>query len=189
MSIKNLALLLLFTACFVGCKQEKELEVAMVYNSTLPYGTLEADKPNSVKDQYYYVYKYHDGDLKEIMAMLDTLSIDTSYGFHSYRFYKYDAALPDTAKLKKVMRLGANYQELQEFPGDSKFYKHQILNFMFVRHYEIDGKKFPDSYSVVMSNKKGSEIENTKYYMREDLNMKLVEVSRDKVSPELAGKK
>lgn len=183
MAMKIFTIMLLLLALLFGCNRAEPIRVSMVYDNTLPYGTKPSEKNSSVKDQYYYVYGYKNTDLHTIIKMLDTLAIDTGYSFHTYRFYQYNSSLPDTGKLKRLMVEGALYNGLKEFPGDSKFYKSQILQFSFMRHYTSEGKKFPDSYSIKIHEKENSNQENTRYYLRDSLSKKMVEVGEDSVFP------
>lgn len=173
----------LLVGCIFGCKNNEPVKFINVYKDSGFDNDADSLKKTGSKFDIYYAYNYSDTDLKQLVRMLDTLSFDTAYSFHNYRFLKYNSSLPDTAKLKKGMNRKNNNVQLDiESPGSAKFYKYQILDFMFVKHYVSEGKSFPNSYTLTF-NDKGTIHADRKYFLRDSITKKLVEVKQDAVMP------
>jgi len=88
--------------------------------------------------------------------------------------------LPDTLELKQA-ELTEDYSKLEN-PGTAKFYKYQILDIAYSRHYFSEGRNFPDSYTITF-NDRGKETAVTKYYVKDSITKKLREVSISEVHP------
>ena len=114
--------------------------------------------------------------------MLDTLTLDTNYSYHNYRFMKYNSSLPDTLEFKKA-NISGDYSKLEN-PGNPKFYKYQILDFTYNRHYFNKGRHFPNVYTIEFNNK-GSIKPDIKYYLKDSLTKKLREIPIDFLYPHI----
>ncbi|MGY0035142.1 hypothetical protein [Pedobacter sp. NJ-S-72] len=176
--------LLLLIICLFGCENKKPVNFVKVYD-----GPISDKEPDTVKNRTaisgaYYVFNYKDTDLKQLLKILDTITFDTSYRYYSYRFLKYNSSLPDTAKLKKAHGM-IDFTKLDlESPGESKFYKYQILDFTYNRHYYNEGRHFPNVYTIEF-NTKGSIKSGIKYYLKDSLTKKLREIPIEVLYPHI----
>ncbi|MBB5619087.1 hypothetical protein HDE69_000123 [Pedobacter cryoconitis] len=180
---KIIVLFVFLAGCIFGCKNNEPVKFINVYKDSGFDNDADSLKKTGSKFDIYYAYNYSDTNLKQLIRILDTLSFDTAYSNHNYRFLRYNSSLPDTAKLKKAMNRKNNNVQLDiENPGSAKFYKYQILDFMFVKHYVSEGRSFPNSYTLTF-NDKGSIHADRKYFLRDSITKKLVEVDQDAVMP------
>ena len=138
--------------------------------------------PN-VRSDYYYVYDYEPNDFSLIFNMLDTITFDTSYRFHSHIFKRYDENLPDTSALKRKMQ--DPYSDLESAPGDREFSKYMILDILFSKGGLAIGdglrppKLIPDHYVISTKEDKLKE----RFYIKDTASGKLKEVEYYDIYP------
>ncbi len=164
-------------------KEKPRLIVKHVFTTGLPnpYDGSRAD----YRDDYYYVYNYTDTDYPLFEKILDTISFDTSYRFHSHLFLQYDEDLPDTIHMKNEMEGRQYVSESEIYPGSEKYKQYAILSLAFVRGFlsEADQvrkeKLIPNSYRISTFNDNKSD---ERYFLKDSVSRKLVEVDRSVVS-------
>lgn len=138
--------------------------------------------PGSIcpRHDFYYVYNYSPADSAALIKMTDTLSIDTNNVHHSYYFYEYSNILPDTHELGQKMRDWKNYR-LRKDIGTYDHYDNLIMIYSFQKSYFSKGNNFPDCIIIATKKEDGSRME--KYFIRDKITKKLIEVTEDKVRP------
>ncbi|HEX8545487.1 MAG TPA: hypothetical protein VF691_00920 [Cytophagaceae bacterium] len=137
----------------------------------------------NVRSDYYYVYNYEPKYFPLIFKILDTITFDTSYKFHSHIFKKYDENLPDTSALKRKME--DPYSDLESAPGDREFSKYMIVDILFSKGGLTIGDELspprliPDHYVITTRVNKLEE----RFYIKDTLSGKLREVDYYDVYP------
>lgn len=164
--------------CLFGCKSDKPVKYMKVYDGATYDKEVDSLKKNTAVSGIYYCFNYKDTDLKGLLQMLDTITFDTAYRYHEYRFLKYNSSLPDTLELRKA-RLNDDYSKLEN-PSSSKFYKFQIINVSYNRHYQNEGRNFPNHYIITFYNKGGE-----KYFLKDSVTNKLREIPIEFLYPHI----
>lgn len=162
-----------------GKNEESVLIVKHIFTSELPDKYYEDYPPDDLEDKYY-IYNYSEDDFPLLVKMLDTLTIDTTYRYHSHFFLRYDSNLPDTIALKDPTH---NIGGLDL--NSSTYRKNFVLEFLYVKGFlsEADQirpeKLIPDSYRMISyeGNKRSEH-----YYVKDSINGRLIEVDRSVVS-------
>lgn len=181
-AILSTCLFLLACASKSGRKEQPRLIVKHVFTNGLP-DPYDGGIPD-VRHDYYYAYNYTDADYTLFEKMLDTLSIDKAYRYHSYYFFKYNEELPDTLDLNNEME-DPYGDHLQNAPGSAKYKKYAILGFTFVRGFvsqadEVRKEKLiPENYRITTYGDNGFD---ERYFLKDSISGNLIEVDRSVVS-------
>lgn len=157
--------------------ESKKLYVEHVYVSGLP-DPYDGSRPD-LRYDFYYVYNYTEADFQLFLNMLDTLTVDRNYKYHSHTFLKYDESLPDKKELNNP-----------NFPqGDrliyEDFHENTILDFLFCKstfvrgsHYFPGDRVRPDYYMIITFE--GDKIKEN-YFLKDSVTGKFKEVKMEDI--------